>query len=496
MNAQHNIEAVASLAYSLRHRVRYYDRGTTLVLILNYPLKVVLVNPLWKPVFDLMNTQGFTVFQDIVPLIERAAPEEIEAYLNTLVRKGFLESRGYPTLAEYPFVSIIIPVKNRPDEVAECLQSLNQLDYPVEKREIIVVDDASDDHTKDMVATFPVHLISIKPHRQASFCRNLAAQKAKGDVLAFLDSDCLADPLWLKELVPAFRVPSNGAVGGVVDSWFNEKRIDRYEKVMSSLNMGTWPKSSREDGRFFYVPSCNLLVRKGLFMDLGGFREDMVVGEDVDFCWRLQDHGHHVEYRPMGRIFHRHRNKVIYFCGRRFDYGTSEPFLQRCHENRIKHFILPPLAVAFWGFLSLSLVSGWLCVLLLCCMIPLGESLINRGKLNRSDIRIKYPLLVLAAFRGYLAVIYHLFAFISRYYLYWALLFALIAPIVLIIILGVHLLTGIVIYYTKKPSLDILSFLFYFTLDQLSYQMGVWWGSLKGRFFGSVNPRIVIKSSS
>jgi len=56
-----------------------------------------------------------------------------------------------------------------------------------------------------------------------------------------------------------------------------------------------------------------------------------------------------------------------------------------------------------------------------------------------------------------------------------------------------HFLTGLMEFFIKKPRLNIPLFLFYFSLEQLSYQLGVWWGCFKRNFFGPVNPQIVMK---
>lgn len=119
---------------------------------------------------------------------------------------------------------MIVPVRNRPEDIQACLDSLTVLDYPAEKLEIIVVDDASEDNTPEVVEQYPdVRLLRMTRHRQASLCRNRAAEIARGEILAFIDSDCLADPAWLKELVPAFLDPSLGALGGLVDAAWEEK---------------------------------------------------------------------------------------------------------------------------------------------------------------------------------------------------------------------------------------------------------------------------------
>ena len=486
---------ITPLAYRLRDSAEVLQKNGHPILSLHFPLKYMVLHPHWAPVFESLIRKNFVAFQDILSRVKNTDHVKTEIFLNDLVRKGFLELQGLPTLPNYPTVSIIIPVRNRPEEITGCLQSLSRLDYPAEKMDVIVVDDASADKTPDVVSRFPVHLVTLEEHRQASYCRNLAAQRAQGDILAFLDSDCTAGPLWLRELVPAFRDPSIGAVGGVVDSYFNEKGLDRYEQVKSSLNMGSWPKSSREDNYFFYTPTCNLLVRKGPFFEVGGFRDDMVVGEDVDFCWRLQDQGHHVEYRPAGRIFHKHRNKLRQFCTRRFDYGTSEPSLQRSHPKRTKEFVVSPTAFIFWALVLLTMTSGWIPLLGLCGVTFLTDSLTKYTKVRKNHVPIAFPRFLLVTLREYFTFLYHCCAFVSRYYLFWAVLIFMWLPLVSIALFGMHLLTGIGEYIIKKPRLNFPFFLFYFTFDQLSYQLGVWWGCFKKLFFSPINPQVVRKPS-
>lgn len=492
-NADHSGSS-KPLAYRLRDSAYYCQKNGSPMLVLHYPLKVIVLHPFWRPLFESLATGSFMAFETILSHIDHTDPVGLEIFLNGLVRKGFLEQEGSSIPAQYPYVSVIIPVRNRPGEIAACLQSLSWLDYPREKMEIIVIDDASDDNTPDVVSTFPVHLIPLKERRQASCCRNLAAQRAHGEILAFLDSDCVADPLWLRELIPAFSDPSNGAVGGTVDSYYNKKGLDCYEKVKSSLNMGSWPKSSREVNHCFYLPSCNLLVRRNLFVQLKGFRENMHVGEDVDFCWRLQDQGNHIEYRPVGTVYHRHRNTVGQFCARRFDYGTSEPLLQKSHNKRIKQFLFPLPAAGFWGVVLLSIILRSLPLLGLSGLVLLTDSLITFSRIRQKHIPLYVTYILWATFRGYCAFVYHCCAFVSRYYLLWALVVCIVSPVVAALMFGAHLVTGIGEYFIKKPRLGLLSFLLFFTVDQLSYQVGVWWGCLKRLCFSPVNPQIVRKS--
>ena len=431
------------------------------------------------------------MFPELVPLIQNVDAEPLEEMLNELVLKGFLEQKGIPDLEEFPMVSVIIPVYNRPEEIRECLQSLESLDYPSNRFETIVVDDASTDHTPEIVTRFSVRLIRLKKNRQAPYCRNLAAEKASGDILAFVDSDCLVDPLWLKELLPAFRSASVGAVGGRVDAYFNRSGLDRYEAVNSSLIMGRHAMRSQKTDTAFYVPSCNLLVKRDVFRRIGGFREALVVGEDVDLCWRMQDQGFRLAFQPVGKVLHKHRNRLYFFCRRRFEYGTSEPLLQKMHAGRAKKWIYPVTGFLFLIFGVLAATIHGPLFLSLCAAMAIWDTLNRWRAIHKRGLPVGMGSILVAVLRGYFAFFYHLCAFASRYYLIWGILLFPLLPVVSTVILSMHLLACAVDFFIKKPNLNPFLFLFYFTLDQISYQCGVWWACLKQRSFGSVNPKLV-----
>jgi mycofactocin system glycosyltransferase len=479
------------LSYRLRESVHYSENKGFPFLLLPFPLKTVTLHPSWEKALRLLSKGEDISFQQIRDLMFPFPSRKVESFLNDLVRKGFLEPEGVPPLPVVPFVSVIIPVRNRPQEIRDCLQALGQADYPKDKIEIIVVDDASSDNTPQAVTEFSVALIRVKSHKQASYCRNLAAQKAKGDILAFIDSDCMADPHWLRDLVPAFDENCIGIVGGLVDSFSEKKSLDKYEKVRSPLKVNPWFKRSTAEDRFFYVPSCNLLARRDLFLKLGGFREGLHVGEDVDFCWRMQEMGYQIEYRPVGRIFHKHRNRLSHFCSRRFDYGTSEPLLQRLHPKRQKQLRLPLGGTLFWSLAALSILLKSPLGFAFCLMAGFAHSLERWKAMATLGVPLRYRLILRSCMRSYFALVYHCCAFVSRYYLILGLLYPAV-PLLGILIVGMHLVNGICDFFIKKPKMGLLRFLFYFTLEQLSYQIGVWWGCIRHRCFRPVNPQLLL----
>ena len=429
------------LAYFLGPKVHYEDEENSPYLILDFPLKTAILHPLWRPVFRRLAEGSALSVEEISRLMALASEEKVRRFLDDLLFKGFLDQEGTAPLTHAPLVSIIIPVRNRPKDISQCLDSLTRIDYPLNRTEIIVVDDGSTDETPKVVSRFAVGLLALKEHRQASYCRNLAARTASGEILAFLDSDCVADRLWLRELVPAFLESNLGVLGGLVDSSRHETRLDHYEAVKSSLRVSPWYRRSDQGDRFFYVPSCNLLTPRRLFLSLGGFREDLHVGEDVDYCWRVQDRGYRIEYRPVGKVYHGHRNHPWPFCRRRFEYGTSEPLSQRLYPNRVKHLPLPLPESLTWGLIMLSAMIYSIIPMLLAPIIWLLDFSAKRTKLMRLGTPVRSRKILGAVSRSYFSFLFHLCSFFSRYYLIWALALLPLVPALSTTIFGMHLLT-------------------------------------------------------
>ena len=169
--------------------------------------------------------------------------------LDKLCRLRLLEWGPAPGFA--PLVSIIIPVYNRAGEIRECLESLLALSYPEDRLEIIVVDDGSTDHLQEEVGRYPVRLLGYPDNRGKPRPGTWGWQQARGEIIAFIDSDCVAEPHWLSELMPYFQDPRVALVGGYVAAYFRETWLDRYEAAASPLNMGDAPGHRRDPGSGF-----------------------------------------------------------------------------------------------------------------------------------------------------------------------------------------------------------------------------------------------------
>ncbi|MCJ7795165.1 MAG: glycosyltransferase, partial [Thermoleophilia bacterium] len=187
------------LSYRLRERVRVEDTGDGRWRALcDLPLSVVSINAAAARLLTL--TRGGVDVSGLAGAL--SVDEERVLKLCEYFRgKGMLDvTSTRPDPPVTPMVSVIVPTKDREAELDECLAALSVLDYPRDRYEVIVVDDGSTDGTVAVAGRYPCHLVSNGRNRGQSYSRNVGVQRASGEILAFLDSDCVAEPHWLRDL--------------------------------------------------------------------------------------------------------------------------------------------------------------------------------------------------------------------------------------------------------------------------------------------------------
>jgi len=424
------------------------------------------------------------------PLTAASAAEA--KVLEQLAARGLVERlrTGSEENAAFPAVSVVIPVKDRAEELARCLASLARLDYPQEKLQVIVVDDGSGDDSP-LVARQAGALVlpSGGTGRGPAAARNVGASAATGDILAFIDSDCSASAGWLAELLPAFDDPDMVAVGGLVDGMCTASAVDRYEAVMSSLSLGSRERSGSGGNDTFYLPSCNLLVRRSAFLAARGFDDGMHVGEDVDLTWRLRDAGWTIAYLPVGRVLHEHRSSVRSFMSRRFDYGTSEGQLQVLHPQRRKRLVIPPMLALVLALCLAAPLAGWW-PLLPAAGLLMADAAAIRLRITRRGLPIGLPALLAGRLRALGSLVYYLCYHLVRYYAAVLIAVSLAFPLFWPVFVGVLGVAAGVDYSVKKPRLSFVRFAGIYLLEQIAYGAGVFWGCLRRKTFASY--RVVI----
>lgn len=232
-----------------------------------------------------------------------------------------------------PFVSVIIPVLNGAWTIRECLVSLLRMEYPPERREILVVDNGSTDRTAEIVRSFPVSYLREK-RRGAALARNMGIGASRGEILAFTDADCVVSTRWARELVRGFEDEGVGGVEGeIVDyppvtpaqQFVASRRSFSYQARLASP---FWP----------FVVTANVGFRRQVFERIGLFdpRFPAAGGEDIDFSWRFfQGAGMSLRHNPKAIVFHRHRTTAGGFFRQQIRNGRGLAILQGKYPARL-----------------------------------------------------------------------------------------------------------------------------------------------------------------
>ncbi len=231
---------------------------------------------------------------------------------------------------DLPGVSVVVPVRDGAGEIGRLLASLRDLDYPADRLEVIVVDNGSRDGTAEAAARFPVTVLH-EPVPSSYAARNRGARAARFPWVAFTDSDCAADPGWLKRLMAPPLPHSVGAVVGEVVALEGTTTVQRLtERYGLMRHAVTLPHKELP-----CFSTANVAVRRDLLLRLQGFRQDVRFFGDMDLSWRLQiDGGTTLLFRPEAKIFHRHRRTFGALWRQGVQHGRGVAFMKATYPDR------------------------------------------------------------------------------------------------------------------------------------------------------------------
>lgn len=248
------------------------------------------------------------------------------------VRDIFAAAPALPSPS--PRVSVVVAVYNGARTLKACLDSLAHLRYP--DYEVLVVDDGSTDATPRIAADFPgIRYLRHPANLGLSVARNTGIDAATGDIVAFTDADCRADPDWLRYVVGDLGAHRFAGVGGP-----NLLPPDDSCVAAAVLVSPGGPTHVMLDDRIAeHIPGCNMVFWKWALTEVGGF--DPVfrkAGDDVDLCWRLQHRGYRLGFSPAGCVWHYRRSTVRDYLNQQRGYGEAEALLERKHPECFNRF--------------------------------------------------------------------------------------------------------------------------------------------------------------
>jgi len=267
-------------------------------------------------------------------------------------------------------VSIIIAVKTWQKNLEDCVNKCLELDYP--DFEILILPDEPIEQ-QGVRASFektclshggvsPITVIPtgcLNPGQK----RDIALKYAKGEILAFIDDDAYPKKDWLKNAILNFQDPEIAAVGGPALT----PKEDSLRQKASGLTFASVLVSGQYIYRYLSknklevddYPSCNLLVRKAIMLELGGFKTRFWPGEDTVLCRAITKKlGKKIIYDPKVEVFHHRRPLFIAHLGQIANYALHRGYFAKLYPEtslRVSYFI-PTFflfSLIFWGVLSL-----------------------------------------------------------------------------------------------------------------------------------------------
>lgn len=215
-----------------------------------------------------------------------------------------------------PGISIIVPAKNEAMYIPACIDSLldqgRQCNY-----EIIVVDNMSEDDTADIAKQKGVNVITSDAASPAGV-RNLGAGKAQFDILAFIDGDCVANRYWLEKAYDCFSKDVRiGVYGGPCVSPDNSNWVVRCWSPSVFLSERVTTKSNLSGG--------NIIIRRFIFNEIGGFDESLITAEDDNLCNKVRRAGFKV-VKDMGNpvVHYGYPDSLYWVFLRAFWHGSTQ----------------------------------------------------------------------------------------------------------------------------------------------------------------------------
>ncbi len=217
--------------------------------------------------------------------------------------------------ASLPKVSIIVAAYNSEQTMDECLKSILNLNYPEGFFEIIVMDGGSKDKTVQIAEQYPIKVVSIRLNAPAAY--NYAMKITSHPILGFIDADAKVEKDWLRKLVPHLQDPQVAGVSGSIETWNTQ---NPWAKSIGYELKTRYSRIGKYTGR---IATMNLLLKKAVIEEAGGWDENLPSQYDTDLGFRVSQLGYKIAYEPAAVCYHFNRPTIRAFYRQQFQYGKN-----------------------------------------------------------------------------------------------------------------------------------------------------------------------------
>lgn len=395
--------------------------------------------------------------------------------LNGNLAEPVLES----TLPDASALTVVVPVRDRAEQLDRCLTALAGLP-------VIVVDDASHDPAAvaTVVRRHGATLVPLGVNLGPAGARNEGLAIVATPLVAFVDSDVVVDAVDLLNLARHCADPRLALVGPRVLGEVRSDRprwFERYDAAASSLDLGHRPGQVGPGAAIGWLPAACLVGRVSHLRTAGGFATELRVAEDVDLVWRLVEAGRVVRYEPQVQVRHDVRGTLRGWLGRKFLYGTGGADLGIRHGDKIAPAALSLLMAT--GAAAILQRRSW--------SVPVAAATVA---LTTRELRRTLPIeegagttATRLSVRGLAWAVRQESALLLRHW--W--------PVGLLALatrrgrraVTTAVLVDTAVFYRERSGVGLPTALVVRRLDDLAYGTGLWWGAIRQRDLRSVMPR-------
>lgn len=248
-----------------------------------------------------------------------------------------------------PFLSVIVPTRNRAALLYNALESITKQSYPANLFEVIVIDNSSTDATAEVCQHFKQRIPQFKyisaPHPGLHNGRHAGLKESIGEILVYADDDIEAMPTWLEAIASSFRDPKVALVGGKILPKF-ESQPPEWVAALSRKTDSGWSLGwysildfgdTEHEIPHEYVWGCNFSIRKNVLQQVGGFHPDSFPQEFIKYrgdgetavSQAIRNMGLKAFYNPKASVYHvvsQNRLTKEYIYQRAHNQGISDSY--------------------------------------------------------------------------------------------------------------------------------------------------------------------------